>query len=162
MPKLIFPYFPFTLPTMANCGLDCKNRKSRNTWGNRQIWPRSTEWSRAKANRVLPRECTGCSKHPLPTTPEKTLHMDITRWWTPKSDWLCSLQLKCVCVCVYIYIAYRSNILLYYSFNFYFYNLLFPFLKDFIFKWFIYFPIFTVFFTYIAFFHILNVLFLLV
>ena len=50
---------------MANCGLDCKNRKSRNTWGNRQIWPRSTEWSRAKANRVLPRECTGHSKHPL-------------------------------------------------------------------------------------------------
>ena len=26
------------------------------------------------------------SKHPLPTTIEKTLHMDITRWPTPKSD----------------------------------------------------------------------------
>ena len=26
------------------------------------------------------------SKHPLPTTQEKTLHMDITRWSTPKSD----------------------------------------------------------------------------
>ena len=26
------------------------------------------------------------SKHPLPTTREKTLHMDITRWSTPKSD----------------------------------------------------------------------------
>ena len=25
-------------------------------------------------------------KHPLPTTQEKTLHMDITRWSTPKSD----------------------------------------------------------------------------
>ena len=36
--------------------------------------------------RVLPKECTGHSKHPLPTTPEKTLHMDITRWSTPKSD----------------------------------------------------------------------------
>ena len=35
---------------------------------------------RAKANRVLPRERTGHSKHPLPTTQEKTLHMDITRW----------------------------------------------------------------------------------
>ena len=33
-----------------------------------------------------PRECTGHSKHPLPTTQEKTLHMDITRWSTPKSD----------------------------------------------------------------------------
>ena len=26
------------------------------------------------------------SKHPLPTTQEKALHMDITRWSTPKSD----------------------------------------------------------------------------
>ena len=43
-------------------GLECKSRKSRNTWSNRQIWPWSTEWSRAKANRVLPRECTGHSK----------------------------------------------------------------------------------------------------
>ena len=42
--------------------------------------------SRAKANSVLPREHTGHSKHPLPTTQEKTLHMDITRWSTPKSD----------------------------------------------------------------------------
>ena len=39
-----------------------------------------------KANRVLPREHTGHSKHPLPTTQEKTLHMDITRWSIPKSD----------------------------------------------------------------------------
>ena len=29
--------------------------------------------------RVLPRKCTGYSKHPLPTTQEKTLHTDITR-----------------------------------------------------------------------------------
>ena len=28
---------------------------------------------------VLPREHTGRSKHPLPTTQEKTLHMNITR-----------------------------------------------------------------------------------
>ena len=34
----------------------------------------------------LPRECTGHSKHPLPTTQDKTLHMDITRWSTPQSD----------------------------------------------------------------------------
>ena len=36
--------------------------------------------------RVLPRERTGHSKHPLPTTQEKTLHMDITRWSILKSD----------------------------------------------------------------------------
>ena len=35
---------------------------------------------------VLPRECTGHRKHPLSTTQEKTLHMDVTRWSTPKSD----------------------------------------------------------------------------
>ena len=35
-----------------------------------------------QTNRVLPRKY----KHPLPTTQEKTLHMDITRWSTPKSD----------------------------------------------------------------------------
>ena len=33
-------------------GLECKSRKSRNTWSNRQIWPWSTEWNRSKANRV--------------------------------------------------------------------------------------------------------------
>ena len=48
--------------------MECTSKKSRNTWSNRQIWPWSTEWSRAKANRVLPRERTGHSKHPLPTT----------------------------------------------------------------------------------------------
>ena len=36
--------------------------------------------------RVLPRKCTGHSKHPLPTTQKKTLQMDITRWSTPKSE----------------------------------------------------------------------------
>ena len=35
---------------------------------------------------VLPRERTGHSKHPLPTTQEKTLHMDITRRSTLKLD----------------------------------------------------------------------------
>ena len=63
-------------------------------WSNRRIWPWSTQWSRGKASRVLPRECTGRSKYPLPMTQEKTLHMDITRWPTLKSYWLYSLQPK--------------------------------------------------------------------
>ena len=50
--------------------------------------------SRAKANRVLPRERTGNSKHPFPTTPEMTLHMEITWWLILKSDWLYSLSPK--------------------------------------------------------------------
>ena len=43
-------------------GLECKSRKSRDTWSNRQLWPWSTR-NKAKANRVLSRECTGHSKH---------------------------------------------------------------------------------------------------
>ena len=75
-------------------GLECESRKSRNTWSNRQIWPWNMEWNRAKTNRVFPREHTGHSKHPFPKTPEKILHMVITRWSIPKSDWLYSLQPK--------------------------------------------------------------------
>ena len=75
-------------------GLECKSKKLRATWSNRQIWPWSTKQSRSKAKRALPREHTGHSKHPLPTTQEKTLHMDITRWSITKSDWLYSLQPK--------------------------------------------------------------------
>ena len=33
-----------------------------------------------KANRILPRVLTGYSKHPLPTTQETILHIDITGW----------------------------------------------------------------------------------
>ena len=55
-------------------GLECKSRKSRNTWSNGEIWPWSTKWSRAKANRLLPRECTGHRKHHLPTTREGSTH----------------------------------------------------------------------------------------
>ena len=44
-------------------------------------------WNEAEQRlTVLPRKCTGHNKHPLPTTQEKTLYMDITRWSTPKSD----------------------------------------------------------------------------
>ena len=47
-----------------------------------------------RLTRVLPRELSGHSKHPLPTTQEKTPHMDITIWSTLKSDGLYSLQPK--------------------------------------------------------------------
>ena len=75
-------------------GMECKSRKSRNTWSNRQVWPWSTKWSRTKANRVLQRGHTAHSKHLLPKTQEKTLYIDITGWSIPKSDWLYSLQPK--------------------------------------------------------------------
>ena len=82
-PHCFFVFF-FTMPCRTNTppkkcpfhyrGMECISRKSRNTWSNRQIWPWSTEWSRAKANKFLLRECTGHSKHPLPITQEKTTH----------------------------------------------------------------------------------------
>ena len=65
-------------------GLKWKSRKSRDTWSNRQIWLWNTKWSRAKANRFLPKECTGHSKHPIQTAQKMTLHMDIIRWSIPK------------------------------------------------------------------------------
>ena len=65
--------------------------------GSRQPW--NTEWSRAKANRVLPREHIGYNKHPLPTAQEKTLHMDITIWSILKSDWVYSLHPKIEKLC---------------------------------------------------------------
>ena len=86
-----------TTKTQKRCpfhhrGLVCKIIKSRDTWTNRHIWPWSTKWSRAKANRVLPREWTGHSKHPLPMTQEKTQHMDISRcqYWNQIDYILCS------------------------------------------------------------------------
>ena len=69
--------------------MSCKG----NAWSTRSL-ALEYKMKRAKTNRVLPRKCTGNSKHPLRTTQETTLHMDITRWSTPKSDWLYSLQLK--------------------------------------------------------------------
>ena len=67
-------------------GLECKRRKSRDTWSNRQICLWSTKWSREKANRVLLREHIGHCKHPLRTTQGMTLQMDITGSSILKSD----------------------------------------------------------------------------
>ena len=38
---------------------DWNAKVKRDTWSNRQIWPWSIKWSRAKANRVWPRQRTG-------------------------------------------------------------------------------------------------------
>ena len=56
----------------AHRELACKSRKSRDTWSDRQVWPWSIKGSRAKVNRVLPRELTDHSKHSLPKTQEMT------------------------------------------------------------------------------------------
>ena len=74
-------YKTFKTNTQKRCPfhhrrLECKSRKSRNTWGTRQIWPWKMEWGRAKANRVLPREHTSHSKHPFSNnTREDSTHV---------------------------------------------------------------------------------------
>ena len=80
--------------SIHHCGLECKSRKLRNTWSDRQDWPWRTKWSRAMVNWILPRECTGHIKYPFPATQEMTLYMDITKQSIPKSNWLDSLKPK--------------------------------------------------------------------
>ena len=73
-------------------GPECKRWKPADAWSNMEVWPWSRKWSSAKTSRVWPRECTGYSKHSLPTTQQMTLHMDIIRWPISKADWVHSLQ----------------------------------------------------------------------
>ena len=44
------------------------------------------DWNAKVGSQETPGECTGHSKHPLPTKQEKTIHMDLTRWPTLISD----------------------------------------------------------------------------
>ena len=69
-------------------GLECKSRKYQEILGVTGKFGLGVqnEGGQTKANRALPRECTSHSKHPLPTTQEKALDTDITRWSIPKSD----------------------------------------------------------------------------
>ena len=60
-----------------------ENRKSRNTRSTGKFGL-GVQNEAGQRLRVLPRERTGHSKHPLPTTQEKVLHVDITRWSIPK------------------------------------------------------------------------------
>ena len=67
-------------------GLECKSRKSRNTWNNRKVWPWSMKWSMVQANRVLSRE----HKHPLPTAQEITWTSPDGQYWDQIHYILCS------------------------------------------------------------------------
>ena len=71
-------------------GLECKSRKSRDTWSNRQVGLGVQN----VAGQRLTEFCKENSKYPFPTTQTMTVHVDITRWSTPKSDWLYFLQPK--------------------------------------------------------------------
>ena len=94
------PTRPSRTNTQKRCsfhyrGLECKSRKSEipGVTGKFGLGIQNEAGQRLT---VLPRERTSHSKHPLPTTQEKTLQVDIIRWSIPKSDWLYSLQPKMV------------------------------------------------------------------
>ena len=74
-------------------GLECKSSKSRDTWS-KPRFGLGIQDEAGQRLRVLPRECTVHSKHPLSTTQEKILHMDITRWSILKSDWFIFFAVK--------------------------------------------------------------------
>ena len=72
--------------------LECKSRKSRDIWNNRQVWPWGKNEARQRLTELSSREHAGHSKHSFPTKQEMTLHMDITRWSILKSDLLHSFS----------------------------------------------------------------------
>ena len=102
---LLMPSSPFcpqsfpasgTSPIKSRCEV-CSSHQVTKTlkhrrWQNRKMYilnvllEKYLRTDTTKANRVLPRERTGHSKHSFPTTQEKTLHMDITRQSITKSD----------------------------------------------------------------------------
>ena len=73
-------------------GLECKSRKPRVTWSNRQVWPWSTKWGRAKTNRTLSREHAGHSKHLSPTTQEMTLSQNQINYVLCSQRWRSCIQ----------------------------------------------------------------------
>ena len=67
-----------------NCEKACCGSTKRSS-GRQSIWTKqvpSAAWDHILKSFL----CTGHSKHPLPTTQAKTLHVDITRWSTLISD----------------------------------------------------------------------------
>ena len=77
---------------------DWNAKVRRNTWSNGQIWPWSTEWNRAKASKILPREHTDHRKQPLPIAQEKTgtspdsQHRNQTDYIFCSQRWRSSIQ----------------------------------------------------------------------
>ena len=74
--------------------LECKSRKSTDTWNNRQVWPWDIQQRQGKVSQSSVEKHVCHSKHLLPTTQEMTLHLDITRWSIQKINWLYYLQSK--------------------------------------------------------------------
>ena len=75
---------------------------------NRLSFALEYKMKQGKANRVLSREHTGHKQQPFPTAQEMTVHVDITKWSVPKSDWLyCSQRWRS---CIYMYLSVKLYI----------------------------------------------------
>ena len=78
--------------TFHYAGLECKSRKSTDSWSNRQVWPWSTKWNRAKANKVFP-ENTLVIANSLFQQLKRQLHTWISpdgQFWNQINYILCS------------------------------------------------------------------------
>ena len=72
-------------------GLECKRRKSRDTWSKRQIWPWSTKWSRAKANRVWQENAQITANTLFHNAKDKSTHPHpVGQCWNQIDYMLCS------------------------------------------------------------------------
>ena len=65
--------------------MDLTKVESQETWNNGKFGL-GVQDETGRRLIVLPRECAGHRKHSLPTIEGTTLHMEITRWFIPKSD----------------------------------------------------------------------------
>ena len=74
--------------------LECKSRKSGNTWSNRQIWPWSKKWTGQKLIEFCQENALVITNTLFQQHKRRLQHVGITRRSIPKSDWLYSLQPK--------------------------------------------------------------------
>ena len=85
---------PSRINTKKRCpshhrGLECKRRKSKDTWNNRQVWPWSTKWRRARGKRTCwsyqtcfsnsPRDASICGHHQMVSTKVRLIMLSVAK-----------------------------------------------------------------------------------
>ena len=75
-------------------GLECKSRKSRHIWNYMQVDLEVQNEARQRLTELSQKNMPVIANTLFQQLKETILHMDITRWSIPKSDWLCSLKSK--------------------------------------------------------------------
>ena len=79
--------------------LECKSRKSRDIWSNRQVWPWRTKWSRIKANSFAKRThwseqtpSSNTTRRLYTCTPPDDQHQNQTDYILCSRRWKSSMQ----------------------------------------------------------------------